>query len=87
MLIWLGALVVAGSIILALTAARVGEHRSSTYGYAYYLFQQGWGGEIGIIPPAFSLERTYKETQYNKDAKQYEEVEKTERYTLVPKAI
>jgi inner membrane protein involved in colicin E2 resistance len=87
MLVWLGALVLAGSIILALTAARVGEHRSSTYGYAYSLFQQGWGGEIGIIPPVFSLERKYKETQYNKDAKQYEEVEKTERYTLVPKSI
>ncbi|GAB4449734.1 MAG: hypothetical protein OHK0041_11170 [Anaerolineales bacterium] len=87
MLVWLGALVLAGSIILALTAARVGEHRSSTYGYAYYLFQQGWGGEIGVIPPVFSLERTYKETQYNKDSKQYEEVERTERYTLVPKSI
>lgn len=87
MLVWLGALVLAGSIILALTAARVGEHRSSTYGYAYYLFQQGWGGEIGIVPPVFSLERTYKETQFNKDSKQYEEVEKTERYTLVPKSI
>ncbi|MEP0806533.1 MAG: hypothetical protein HRF47_13685 [Chloroflexota bacterium] len=87
MLVWLGALVLAGSIILALTAARVGEHRSSTYGYAYYLFQQGWGGEIGVIPPVFSLERTYKEMQYNKDAKQYEEVVKTERYTLVPKSI
>ncbi|NWG33467.1 MAG: inner membrane CreD family protein [Chloroflexi bacterium] len=87
MLVWLGALVLAGSIILALTAARVGEHRSSTYGYAYSLFQQGWGGEIGIVPPVFSLERKYKETQYNKDAKQYEEVEKTERYTLVPKSI
>jgi inner membrane protein involved in colicin E2 resistance len=87
MLIWLGGLVVAGSIILGLTAARVGEHRSSTYGYAYYLFQQGWGGEIGIVPPVFSLERVYKETQYNKDAKQYEEVEKTERYNLVPKYI
>ncbi len=87
MLIWLAALVVAGSIILGLTAARVGEHRSSTYGYAYYLFQQGWGGEIGIVPPVFSLERTYKEMQYNKDAEQYEEIEKTDRYNLVPKSI
>lgn len=87
MLVWLGGLFAAGVVILMLTASRVGEHRSSTYGYAYYLFQQGWGGEIGIVPPVFSLERTYKETQYNKDAKQYEEVEKTERYTLVPKTI
>lgn len=86
-LVWLGGLFAAGVVILMLTASRVGEHRSSTYGYAYYLFQQGWGGEIGIVPPAFSLERTYKETQYNKDAKQYEEVEKTERYNLVPKSI
>jgi inner membrane protein involved in colicin E2 resistance len=87
MLVWLGGLAVAGSVILALTAARVGEHKSSTYGYAYYLFQEGWGGEIGIVPPTFSLQRTYTETQYNKDAKQYEEVEKTERYNLVPKSI
>ena len=35
MLVWLGGLAVAGSIVLALTASRVGEHRSSTYGAAY----------------------------------------------------
>lgn len=87
MLVWLGGLIVAGAILLVLTAARVGEHKSSTYGYAYFLFQEGWGGEIGIVPPTFSLERTYKETQYNKDSKQYEEVEKTERFNLVPKSI
>ena len=87
MLVWLGALAVAGSILLALTASRVGEHKSSTYGYAYFLFQEGWGGEIGIVPPTFSLQRTYTETQYNKDAEQYEEVEKTEHYNLVPKSI
>lgn len=87
MLVWLGGLVIAGTVLLMLTAARVGEHKSSTYGYAYTLFQQGWGGEIGIVPPAFSLQRTYTETQYNKDAEQYEEVQKTERYTLVPRSI
>lgn len=87
MLVWLGGLFAAGVVILMLTASRVGEHRSSTYGYAYYLFQEGWGGEIGIVPPVFSLERTYTETQYNKDAKQYEEVRKTERFNLVPKSI
>lgn len=87
MLVWLGGLFAAGVVILALTASRVGEHRSSTYGYAYYLFQQGWGGEIGIVPPSFTLKRTYTETQFNKDSKQYEEVEKTERFDLVPKSI
>lgn len=87
MLVWLGGLFAAGVVILMLTASRVGEHRSSTYGYAYFLFQEGWGGEIGIVPPVFSLERTYTETQYNKDAKQYEEVRKTERFNLVPKSI
>lgn len=87
MLVWLGGLFAAGAVILALTSARVGEHRSSTYGYAYFLFQEGWGGEIGIVPPAFALERTFMVTQYNKDAEQYEEIEKTERYNLVPKAI
>ena len=48
-LVWLGGLAVAGTAALILTASRVGEHKSSTYGYAYYLFQEGWGGEIGII--------------------------------------
>jgi len=87
MLVWLGGLVAAGSVILALTAARVGEHRSSTYGYAYFLFQEGWGGEIGIVPPVFSLERTYTVTQYNKDAKRDETVERTERVDIVPQSI
>lgn len=87
MLVWLGGLVVAGAVILILTASRVGEHKSSTYGYAYFLFQAGWGGEIGIVPPAFSLERTYTELKYNKDAGQYEEIKKTESYNLVPQSI
>ena len=87
MLVWLGGLAVAGAVILALTAARVGEHRSSTYGYAYTLFQQGWGGEIGIVPPTFSLQREYTESHYNKDAGQYEETKKTETFTLVPQSI
>jgi len=86
-LVWLGGLAVAGSIILALTAARVGEHKSSTYGYAYFLFQEGWGGEIGIVPPAFTLERKYTESQFNKDAEQFVDVEKTERFSLVPQSI
>jgi inner membrane protein involved in colicin E2 resistance len=87
MLIWLGGLAVAGSVILALTAARVGEHKSSTYGYAYFQFQESWGGEIGIVPPEFTLQRKYTESQFNKDAEQYEDVEKTERYSLVPRSI
>jgi inner membrane protein involved in colicin E2 resistance len=86
-LIWLGGLAIAGAIILGLTASRVGEHKSSTYGYAYYLFQEGWGGEIGIVPPEFSLERTYTERKFNNDAEQYEEVEKTQRFVLVPRSI
>jgi len=87
MLVWLGGLAVAGSIILGLTAARVGEQKSSTYGYAYTQFQDAWGGEIGIVPPEFAIQRTYSEQIYNKDAEQYEEIVKTERYTLVPKSI
>lgn len=86
-LVWLGGLAVAGSIILALTAARVGEHKSSTYGYAYNLFQEGWGGEIGIVPPEFALQRNYTESQFNKDAGKYEEIKKTERFNLVPQSI
>ena len=87
MLVWLGGLAVAGSVILALTAARVGEHKSSTYGYAYFQFQESWGGEIGIVPPEFTLLRTYIESEFNKDAEQYEDVEKTVRYSLVPRSI
>lgn len=86
-LLWLGGLILAGSILLELTAARVGEHKSSTYGNAYFQFQEGWGGEIGIIPPEFTLQRNYTETEYNKDSEQYEPVERTERYKLVPQSI
>ena len=87
MLVWLGGLAVAGSIVLALTASRVGEHRSSTYGFAYVQFQDSWGGEIGVIPPEFTLQRTYTESVYNKDSEQYDQVEKTENFTLIPKSI
>lgn len=87
MLVWLGGLAVAGFVILSLTANRVGEHKSSTYGYAYTLFQQGWGGEIGIVPPTFSLQREYTESQFNKDAGQYEQIQKTENFALVPQSI
>lgn len=87
MLVWVGALALAGSIVLSLTAARVGEHKSSTYGNAYFQFQNSWGGEIGIVPPQFSLVRTYTVSEYNSTSKQYEDVEKTERYALVPRTI
>jgi hypothetical protein len=87
MLMWLGGLTVAGAIILSVTAARVGEHKSSTYGNAYFQFQSSWGGEIGIIPPQFSLQRTYTESVFNKDSKQYEDVVKTETFSLIPKSI
>ena len=73
-LIWLGALILAGSILLELTAARVGEHKSSTYGFAYFQFQEGWGREIGIIPPEFMLQRNYTVSEYNNAAEQYEPV-------------
>ncbi len=87
MLVWLGGLALAGSALLALTASRVGEHKSSTYGNAYTQFQNSWGGEISILPPEFGLLRTYTVSEYNKDSKTYDEVEKTERIPLVPKSI
>jgi hypothetical protein len=87
MLVWLGALAVAGSVVLALTAARVGEHKSSTYGNAYTQFQNSWGGEISILPPSFGIQRTYIVSEYNKDSKKYEDVEKTEGIALTPKSI
>lgn len=87
MLIWLGGLAVAGSAVLALTASRVGEHKSSTYGNAYTQFQNSWGGEISILPPEFGLRRTFTVSEYNKDSKIYEDVEKTEQIPLTPKSI
>src|SRR5512134_1312567 len=87
MLVWLGGLAIAGSAVLALTASRVGEHKSSTYGNAYTQFQGSWGGEISILPPKFGLMRTFTESQYNKDSKKYEDVEKTEWVPLIPKSI
>lgn len=87
MLVWLGGLALAGSIILSLTASRVGEHKSSTYGNAYVQFQNSWGGEIGIVPPQFSLVRKYTESEFNSTSKQYEVVEKTEKFALVPRSI
>jgi len=87
MLVWLGGLAIAGSIILTLTASRVGEHKSSTYGNAYHQFQNSWGGEIGIVPPKFKLQRTYVISQFNSDSEQYELIEKSEQIPLIPKSI
>ena len=87
MLVWLGSLAVAGTVVLMLTAARVGEHKSSTYGNAYTQFQNSWGGEIAIVPPRFGLWRTYIVSEYNKDSKKYEDVEKNEWIPLIPKSI
>lgn len=86
-LVWLGGLAVAGSVVLALTAARVGEHKSSTYGNAYAQFQSSWGGEIAVTPPRFGLWRTYTVSEYNKDSEQYEDVVKNEWIPLIPKSI
>jgi inner membrane protein involved in colicin E2 resistance len=87
MLVWLGALAVAGSLVLTLTAARVGEHKSSTYGNAYNQFQSSWGGEIAIRPPQFGIWRTYTVSEYNNVSKKYEDVEKNERLPLIPESI
>ena len=87
MLVWLGGLAVAGAIILTITASRVGEHKSSTYGRAYAEFQSSWGGEIGIVPPEFSLQRTWSVREYNSVSKEYEIVQKTEQIPLIPRSI
>jgi|RhiMetdeSRZDD1v2_1073273.scaffolds.fasta_scaffold00864_9 hypothetical protein len=87
MLVWLGMLAVAGSLVLTLTAARVGEHKSSTYGNAYTQFQSSWGGEISILPPKFGILRSYTVSEYNKDSKQYEDLPRTEQLALIPKSI
>ena len=87
MLVWLGALALAGSAVLTVTAARVGEHKSSTYGNAYTQFQNSWGGEIAIKPPRFGIWRTYTVSEYNNNSKKYEDVEKHEWIPLIPKSI
>jgi hypothetical protein len=76
-LFWLVLLSVAGTVILMLAAARVGEHQSSTYGNAYHRFEKSWGGEIGIIPPKFLLERSHAAKVFSK----------TEQILLIPKSI
>lgn len=87
MLVWLGGLALAGTIILVLTAARVGEQKSSTYGYAYTQFQNSWGGEIGVVPPQFGITRRYVVSEYNNVTKLYEDVEKSENIALYPKTV
>lgn len=87
MLVWLGGLAVAGAIVLGVTAARVGEQRSSTYGNAYFQFQKSWGGEIGVVPPQFSIIRTYTESVYNNVTKLYEDVEKSETLPIYPRTV
>jgi hypothetical protein len=70
-------LAIIGSGILMLAATRVGEHQSSTYGNAYSRFQKSWGGEIGIIPPRFLLERTSNTKVFDNTAD----------ISLIPKSI
>ena len=86
-LVWVGGLLIAGAIILSLTASRVGEHRSSTYGQAYSQFQASWGGEIGIVPPDFKLKRTIPISTYNATAERYELSQRIELIPLIPQSI
>ncbi|MDO8587596.1 MAG: hypothetical protein Q7T82_11210 [Armatimonadota bacterium] len=87
MLVWLGALVVVGLIVLSLAGSRIGEHKSSTYGEAYTRFLDSWGGEIGIVPPRFKLVRTVPVRQFNAAAKRYEIAQKSERTEIIPDAV
>jgi hypothetical protein len=87
MFVWLGGLALAGLALLALTASRVGEHKSSIYGNAYTQFQNSWGGEISILPPEFGLLRTYSVSEYNKASKTYEDVEKTELFVILSEGL
>ena len=86
-LAWLGALLLAGAIVLTITASRVGQHKSSTYGQAYQRFQQDWGGEIGIHLPKFYLEHTWEEQVYNSSSKQYETKLRAQSIPLTPERI
>ncbi len=87
MLFWIGLLIMVGALILLAAASRVGEHKASTYGQAYFEFERSWGGEIGVIPPEFYLLRTYQEREYNTTAEEYETVTHTQTIKLIPQRI
>ncbi|MBN1270178.1 MAG: hypothetical protein JXB04_11365 [Kiritimatiellae bacterium] len=87
MLLWLSALALASVVAISLASSRVGEHRSSTYGAAYSRFEHSWGGEIGIPPARFFLDRTFMEEVFDSEARRFRKVEKTERIPLVPESI
>jgi hypothetical protein len=86
-MLWLGALSVAAAITLGLAADRVGEHRSSTFGRAYEDFERSWGGEIGVPPMQFSVERSYTEEVFDKEAGQFKKVERKERIPQPPHSL
>jgi len=86
-LIWLGGITIAGSIVLMIAASRIGEHKSSTYGNAYRQFQDSWGGEIEILPPEFFLERTFAETIFDSLVKRNKQIIKIEKFALIPKSV
>ncbi len=46
-------MIAVASTVLLISAYRVGEHKSSTFGKAYRRFTNNWGGEIEISPPRF----------------------------------
>lgn len=86
-LVWLALLALVGAISLWIAAERVGEHRSSTYGRAYSRFEQSWGGEIGVVPLQFLLERKYTTKVYDRELQKYRDEEKTEQLPLIPRSI
>ena len=67
-LFWLFCLGMGATLLLEMTAGRVGEHRSSTFGQAYGDFQQSWGGEIGIFPPEFKISYKVPAFYYTRDS-------------------
>ncbi|NUM78551.1 hypothetical protein HUU40_29675 [candidate division KSB1 bacterium] len=87
LLVWMGGIAVTGAIALMIAASRIGEHKSSTYGYAYHQFQKSWGGEIEILPPEFFLERNFAATVFDSVTKKDKLITRTERVALIPEAI
>ena len=87
MLSWLGFLGVGGAVVLGIASERVGEHRSSEYGRAYHRFERSWGGEIGVPPAKFYVERTYTVEEYDVKAQQYRDVVKKELIQLIPVSL
>lgn len=86
-LIWLCLLLFVATVVLEVTALRVGEHSGTTYGAARAQFEQSWGGPIAIRPPRFVLGYTVDVVETNPVTGVREPVPTRKETSLVPASI